>query len=914
MLFQIRHIETKTHIRTLSYFLKSLVPIFLLAPTLLFTQTSLDQKITREWEEEKLHFILFDLDRITDFDFQYNESILPNTRHSYSFVQTPLRQVLKVILTEDKLQYYEHTAGKLVIAPQAVLNIEHKVVEKAQPQSPEAQSASTIQIGEGISKEDDVVVLGSLLDNEFFEPIVNALIYNETTEGFTTSDADGKFVLVLTPGVYMVHITSLSHENITQHIEIINSDQWIVELQKKAYYIEEVVVTAKSQDFVVEQTISGLERLSGREIKQLTSFMGENDLLKSLLTLAGVSSSGDGATGYNVRGGAIDQNLIKQDGAAIFNPFHILGFFTSINADIINTTSLFKGHIPAYHGGRTSSVLDVAIKEADYDQWSIKGNAGLMSSKAAFELPIIKGKSSLLASARASYSEWVLKQVNVSNVKRSSVRFYDLHLKYSHKFSQNTKLTASYLQSFDRLQFTNEFGYSWANRIGLINLNHFVSDHLALSVRASRGSLKNSNFEPEGPLAFDLTSGMDYTQGQVQLLYDKEKHTTHIGAEFTQFNSDSEELVPINESQRKSETAAKENGREIAFYVNDQFDISDDFSIDAGLRYSIFNQLGPATVNEYANEFFFDPSTIVSQNEVVNNESIVLYSGIEPRISARWRAAENFSIKLSYNRLYQYIHLLSNTTSPTPVDIWQVSNTHIEPLRSDNYSIGVAHQLQKGLDYTLEFYYRRLDNTIDYRDFADLILQQNLEKSILIGEGRSFGSEFTISKNGKRFTGRLSYAFSHSQTRANKTDIETINNGEWYPTNFNQPHEVKLFMNWRVSKLDRFNINFIYNTGRPLTAPSSNYRQQSVIIPDFSERNKFRLPAYHRLDVSYTFSLNRRRGARFKNDLTLSIYNLYGRKNAFSIFFRQADGSAVNALRLAVIGSAVPSITYGFQF
>lgn len=304
----------------------------------------------------------------------------------------------------------------------------------------------------------------------------------------------------------------------------------------------------------------------------------------------------------------------------------------------------------------------------------------------------------------------------------------------------------------------------------------------------------------------------------------------------------------------------------------------------------------------------------VAQNEAGDGENIVSYSGIEPRISARWRAKENLSFKLSYNRLYQYIHLVSNTTSPTPVDIWQVSNTHIRPLRSDNYSFGITHKVQDDLDYTLEFYFRDLDNTIDYRDFADLILQQNLENSILIGQGRSLGAEFSISKKGKKISGRLSYAYSNSKTRTNKTTLETINGGNWYANNFNQPHEVKLFFNWIISKLDRLNVNFVYNTGRPLTAPTSNYRQQSVIIPDFSTRNRFRLPAYHRLDISYTLSLNRRRGARYKNDLTFSVYNIYGRKNAFSIFYRQKDGSTVNALRLAVIGTAVPSITYGFQF
>ncbi len=363
---------------------------------MIFSQASLDEKITREWEEERLNYILFDLDRITDFDIRYNESILPKTRYSYSFVQTPLRQILKIVLDKDQFQYYEYAPGKLAIAPQKVMNIEHKSAEKEEPVIALKTKENLIQIGEEIKSSDEqAIVLGILLDNQFYEPVVNALIYNETTEDFTTSDAEGKFVLVLDPGIYLVHITSLSHENVSHQIRVLGSDQWKVELQAKAYYIEEIIISAKAHDYVVEQTISGLERLSSREIKQLTSFMGENDLLKSLLTLAGVSSSGDGATGYNVRGGSIDQNLIKQDGAVIFNPFHILGFFTSFNADIISNSSLYKGHIPAYHGGRVSSVLDVAVKEANYEQWKMKGNLGLLSNKLTAELPVVTGTSSL---------------------------------------------------------------------------------------------------------------------------------------------------------------------------------------------------------------------------------------------------------------------------------------------------------------------------------------------------------------------------------------------------------------------------------------------------------------------------------------------------------------------------------------
>jgi len=336
--------------------------------------------------------------------------------------------------------------------------------------------------------------------------------------------------------------------------------------------------------------------------------------------------------------------------------------------------------------------------------------------------------------------------------------------------------------------------------------------------------------------------------------------------------------------------------------------------LDVGVRFNLFTQIGPAIVNTYLNDNFFSIETIQESTIINSNENIVSYHNIEPRLSLRYNINGASSLKLSYNRTVQNLHLLSNATTPTPIDIWQVSNTHIRPLLSDNYSIGLYHNLTDDLQLTIEGFYKSLSNIIEYKDFAQLTLNPNLETAILIGDGRAFGTEITLNKSGKKVSGRLNYSFSRSQRKTNRTNIETINNGEWFSSNFDTPHEVKLFLNWQVSKRDRFNINFILRTGRPITAPQSNFILQGVVISDFSKRNAIRLPDYHRLDFSYTLRLNKRTQTRYKSNLTVSFYNIYGRRNPFSVFFRQALGSSINALQLSVIGTVIPSVTYDFSF
>ncbi len=876
----------------------------------LSAQDALDEVVNKDYEEERLSYILLNLGDRYDINIRYNESMLPETKYTYSFKDMMMRDVLRILLNDKGLHFKEYKSDHIIIVPadqievDSLLTTTKEVVNK--------NILASVVLGADQSGTSTAKIIGTIIDARDFDAVSSALVINNSTGSYLTADASGNFELLIDTGKYTFQFNSIAHEPYSITVDIQGSDVWEVLLDPKAYLIDEVVISGSSTQNKTNEAIMGIEQISRKEIKQMALFMGEADVIKSVLSLAGVSTTGDGASGFNVRGGSIDQNLIVQDGTLLFNPSHVLGFFSTFNPDIVRNTTLAKGHIPAYYGGRVSSVLDVKIKDANNDFLKLNGSIGMISSKASAEIPIIKSKSSLLLSGRRSYATWIIGQIKDPDVNNSRAAFNDYNLKYTHNFDDKTKASLSYFQSFDQFSFTDQFGYSWQNKIGQVEVKRILNDNMSLSFSSSISSLNNKQFQPEGVFAFELSSGVDYNQSDLQVLWTPGDHEIRIGATYVNYDNQTERLKPIEDSNTLSEEAPKEDGRELAFYINEQYEISDRFAIDAGLRLSLYSQIGPYSANLYNDESNISIDQIIGTKEYEAG-TVVSYSGLEPRISMRYNLADDISIKASYNRAFQYLQLLSNTTTPTPVDIWQVSNPYIKPLMADNLSIGLAGGFGN-YDASFDLYYKKLENTLDYRDFADLILNTNLETETLFGRGRSYGAELSIAKKGEKLSGRFSYSFSRSQHQIYANQNTTINGGDWFSANFDQPHSVKLFLNIVTSRRDRFNINFVYNTGRPITAPFGTYVVNGAVVSNFSDRNQFRLPSYHRLDLGYTFSVNRRKSARYKSDISISLYNFYARKNAFSIFFRQETGSPINALKLSVIGTIIPSISYNFQF
>ncbi len=886
------------------------------ALSLLVAQESsiLDQRVKGGYEEETIEFILRDLNLRYFFDIKYNADLLPNDQLTLSFKDRRIRDVLNVVLKDVAFDYVLNSEQQIIVAPTSLISEDRGLKNKKLADKKEViEQADKITFGNPIAGNlSNVILDGQIRDKETYVPVTDALIINKTTGDFTISDADGYFKLSLSPGVYEFNISSLSHESIIQQVEIYQNDYWEIAASQKAHLIEEVVISGKGAEHNVRETISGLEILNKKDLKKLPTFMGEADIIKSLLSLSGVSSIGEGSSGFNVRGGAIDQNLILYDNAIVFNPSHVLGFFSAFNSDIISYSSLHKGHIPANYGGRASSVLDVNIKEARMDQLSLSGSVGLISSKLTAEIPLIKNQTSLLVAGRTSYTKWLIKDIEDLDIRRSQARFGDFNVKLTHKFNDVSKLNASFFTSNDLFQFSNEFGYTWQNLIGSLQYNQLFNDKFSMTANISFGKLDNEQFEPEGNLAFSLFSGIQYVNAKVQFLQDLDTHLVTYGVEAIQYNAKDEDLVGREESIINERTVSKDNGREQAIFANDEFQISEKFSINAGLRFSFYQQTGPGTINQYENPTDPQLDEIVSQ-EFITSGNIISYTGFEPRLSMRYSFNQNTSAKISLNRTKQYIHLVSNTATPTPVDIWQMSNTFIQPLSVQAVSAGLFFSTKSGFDISAEAYYKDLENTLDYEDFSTLLLNPHLETAVVRGVGRNYGFEFSVNKNTGPVTARISYSYARSEHRTPNGRTQ-VNNGNWFPSNFDQPHNFKCSMDWQATKRDRFSLNFVYNTGRPITGVTSNYILAGIVVPNFSSRNNFRLPNYHRLDLSYTFTLNRLKSARWQSDFNISLYNVYGRRNPFSIFFQQELGSQTNALQLSVVGSAVPSISYNFKW
>ena len=870
-------------------------------------QVDLELEVTREYEEEGILFILKDLEKKYDIPFKYNAILLPEVKKSYSFQELGLDQVLRVIFDGTELSHFVHDDA-IVILPKSMI---------ARMSDQDRQIRSFTPAGtRDVDDSQKKLLLGTLMDSVSLEAVPSALLYISETNEFASTDDLGQFTLGLPEGRYEFEITSLTHEPKKFSIDISQDTSFIVFLQQRAYLIDEIVIQSRAQDFNIAETSTGLEMLSQRELKQLSSFMGENDVIQSVLTLAGVNTIGEGSTGYNVRGGSIDQNLVLQDGSLVYNPSHILGFFSSFNPDIVREVLLYKGHVPAQYGGRTSSVLDVIIKEPNDQRFRGNLNLGLVSSKLSMEVPIFKQKTALLLSGRTSYTSWFLKQIDNPDVNTSQARFYDMNAKLVHAFSENSKLVASYFQSFDKFNFADDFGYAWRNRIFNAQYRHVFSSELSANVQYSVGDIFNQQFEPTGSQAFELNSGIEYQKLSATALYNKGPHVLRAGIEILENRSKPEELIPMPGSLIRPNIVDKDHGREISFYVNEELNLGEFFSISAGLRFNMYQQIGPGVAYQYENELPTNREAIIDSTVFSDDETIHSYHSLEPRISLRWQMDEKSSVKLSYNRIAQFIHLVSNTATPTPIDIWQVSTQYLPPIRANNYSLGYYHNLQESqVELSFEAYYRKLQNTLDYKDFPDLLLNDQIETELLIGEGQAYGFEIGTQKMSGTLTGRASYSFARSLRKVSDNAFyEPINGGDWYPSAYDQPHTFKCQLNWQSDKRNSLHLNFIFSSGRPITAPLGNYRVQDVVVSHFSERNQFRIPDYHRLDVSYKIRLSRRSNVRFLSYLTVSIYNLYARKNAFSIYYRQNTNSTVNARKLSIVGTAIPSVNFSASF
>ncbi len=787
----------------------------------------------------------------------------------------------------------------------------------------------------GYSFETDFLLSGYVVEESSGNPLQGATVYIIELERGTTTNEEGFYSFRLPVGHYTIRIQHLGMVTAERTFFVVNDLQLNFSLTEQDLDLDEIIVEGVGFGDHIRGAITGVEVVSISDLEQLPMLMGEIDVVRSLVALPGVQTVGEGASGFNVRGGREDQNLVLMDGAPIFNSSHVLGLFSVFNPDVTDGFALYKGHMPERYGGRVSSVLDVSMRSGSAQDFKVHGGVGFYTARLMAEGPIIKDRTSFLISGRGADSSVLFMlagkgrdMMRVSlplDVYNSRAWFYDGNANITHRINPDNRLSLSMYGSSDFFRYSDEFGYSWNNRIANLKWTSAISDHLFSESAVAVNQYRSSYFTPEGTDAFRLYTGICYTRASQYILYTGfSRQTWNAGAEWTQYRSDDEELEPFDElSAIAPAKSPKDTGQELAAYIGNEIELTNRLLISVGLRFSAFQQLGPGLEFSYAENAARTVNAITDTTRFDNRNIMAAFYGLEPRLSSRLMLDENSSVKISYNRARQYIHQISNSTSPTPADIWQVSTRYLPPQISNNYSAGYFRNFSNGeWEVSVDFYYRDVHNLVEYIDFASLFLNDHIETDLISARGRAYGSELNIRKNSGNWTGWLSYTLGRTFVKAEDDFPErSINRGDWFSSNYDQPHNLNLAGIRRLGENSAFSFNFTWRSGRPITAIHSNYTDQDTTVPVFSERNSERIPDYIRLDISFSIAdniwLNREPdpNRRISDSANITFYNVLGRKNAFSVFYQRAEGAAVpSPNRLSVLGAVIPSFTYNFNF
>ena len=736
------------------------------------------------------------------------------------------------------------------------------------------------------------------------------------------SNEYGFFSIEIPAGTHTIQVSYIGFSTQEEILDMNKSIRKNFALVETSEMLDEVIVTDEVRKIDVRKPEMSVNKLSTKEIKELPVVLGEADVIRSILTLPGVTNAGEGQSGFNVRGGAADQNLILLDEATIYNSSHLFGFFSVFNPDAIKDLKLYKGGIPARFGGRLSSVLDIYQKEGNSKKFEMNGGIGLISSRLLAEGPIVKDKASFLVAGRGSYAHLFLKLADNPN----TAYFYDLNTKLSYRVNENNNLYVSGYFGRDVFNVDNTFVNTYGNSVFNLRWNHLFNDKLFSNL-----SMIYSDYYYG--LEIDFV-GFVWDSGikNFNLKYDfkhylseKTKLTYGLNAIYYDFNPGT--IRPNSPTSAiNPETLDPKFAFEPAIYLDVEHQLSDRLSFNAGLRYSQFYRLGQQTMNVYENnqavvfnEAFqiYEKGTPIGTQFYGRNDVVASFDNFEPRFGMAYVLNENTSVKASFQRMAQYLHLITNTQSPTPLDVWAPSDHFLKPQTSNQVAVGFFKNL-KDNDYSLELetFYKTIDNRLDYIDGADLIANRAIEQVVLTGEARAYGLEMMLRKNTGKINGWLSYTLSRSEQKTpGRTAVETgINNGEWYKTGFDKTHNVAIVGNYELSKKWRFGANFALQTGQPVTFPNGQYEYLGISVPNYNGRNQQNLPTYHHLDISATLTPKSNDTGKWFGEWVFGIYNVYNRRNAASISFRQNADSANNeAVRLSIFG-IIPSITYNFKF
>jgi len=765
------------------------------------------------------------------------------------------------------------------------------------------------------NKPGEVTLTGYITDRDTKQPVSGVTVFVLQNSTGTISNEYGYYSISLPRGSHLVQFSFIGMKEKKVNINLYGNGELNIEMNSMLIPIKETVISAE-KNVMFQRFEVGMEKINVSSFRLLPSPMGEADIFKNVLLIPGVQSVGEGSAGFNVRGGSADQNLILLYGAPIYNASHLFGFFSAVNSEIIKDVTLYKGGIPARYGGRISSVMDIGSREGNRKEFAGKAGISPVTTQLLVEGPIIKDKLTYMLAGRTTYSNWMMHMFNNPQLQNSTASFYDLNGKVTLDLDKNNKIDFSSYNSHDSFKFNSDTVYAYNNNIYAVRYKHFFNSHFFSQV-----SVNNSNYKydisstDDPPEAFALSHKINSTGLKADFNLYRGRHELNFGGDITRYSvlpgskkpvGDSSLVVPV--------TIEKEHAMETGLYLDDKFIVTDYFSINAGLRFSSYFISGPKDVLIYDPDYPRSTSTVIDTISYNSNEIYKAYGGPEFRLSLNFKLSGKSSLKVNYNRTRQYVHLLSNSTSISPTDTWKLSDYYIEPEIGDQYAAGFYQNLPLGIEASAEIYYKEIRNIVDYKAGTRLVMNNTIEKDLINVQGKSYGIELMVKKQEGPYNWSIGYTYSRALLRSigEKSD-EIINSGEWFPANYDKPNDLTLTFNYLYSRRMSFSANYIWNTGRPITYPVSTYSVNNLMLIHYSDRNKYRLPDYSRLDLSLRYNGNLKSNRIAHPSWTFSVYNILGRENVYSVYFRK-EGNVINGYKLSVFGKAIPSITYSFDF
>ncbi len=910
-------------------------------------QQHTDTLITGHYQDIPFTRFVQEIESVTPYHFYYDPREVDSLSVRISVEKEPLSSVLEQVFQAaggglhfaiDGSSVYISSGDALQVdlppdffqsssdtVPRLTENPVEEAPEIQAPEKPQERQGNEIAVENKLFavglrtnhlKKGQAVIAGYVRDGKTGKTVSGAVISTSDPKAVAVTDQNGYYSITLPRGRHTLHLRAIGFFDTRRQAMLYSSGRLDINLEERVIPLKVIEVNAeKSRN--VKSTQMGMEKMSIQAIKQIPAVFGEVDILRAVLALPGVLSTGEASTGFNVRGGATDQNLVLFNGNTIYNPSHFFGFFSAFDPDVVKEVELYKSNIPARYGGRLSSVLKVTGQEGNKKQFKGAAGIGLLTGKVYLEGPLVKDKTSFIAGVRSTYSDWLMKYLPKA-YQKAKASFYDGSLELSHKIDDKNDLTLTGYLSQDHFNLASDTMYSYQNRNVNLKWNHLFNDRMYGIFSAGYDHYRYQLSSEENKVnAYQLSFGIN----QYHINADftdvvNNSHTLNFGISSILYKLSPGDYLPVGKgSLVHADRLEEEQALESALYLEDHFTISSRLALDLGIRYSLYNYLGPQTVFTYPADAPREVSTIRDTLHYGSGKFIKTYQGPDFRAALRYLLPGNASVKVSFNSMHQFIHMLSNTAIISPTDTWKLSDYNIKPQRGYQISLGLYKNFKNdAIEMSVEGYYKRMKNYPDYKSGAVLIMNHHIETDLVNTKGLDYGIEFMIKKTFGKLNGWMSYTWSRALLKMDDPRaVEQINGGDYYPASFDKPHSFNFIGNYRLSHRFSVSLNFVYATGRPITFPIGMYDYDHSGRVLYSDRNQYRIPDYLRTDLSLNIEGNAKVHQTTHNSWTLGVYNLWGRKNPYSIYFVSDDGN-IKGYKLSIFGSAIPFVTYNIRF